>query len=130
MNVVDLSLSFNSLSLWDTITDYKCQGSTYKGPLVLDLKKPDNGSSPAASAYVQLSRARLLDQIHILRPFDEIELMTPLSDDLKAELEWEKSMYKNTKKKFPIFLTLSDGQKLRRMGCRELRHFSFFCFFY
>ena len=92
------------VTLGYVITDYKCQGSTYKGPLVLDLKKPNNGSSPAASAYIQLSRAQLLDQIHILRPFDEIELMTPLSDNLKAELEWEKSMYENTKK-FPIFLT-------------------------
>jgi len=94
-----------SVTLRYAITDYKCQGSTYKGPLVLDLKKPDNGSSPVASPYVQLSRARSLDQIHILRPFDETKLMTLLSNDLKAELEWEKSMYEKTKDKFSIFLT-------------------------
>ena len=93
------------VTLGYAITDYKCQGSTYKGSLVLNLKKPINGSSPAASPYIQLSRAQSLDQIHVLRPFDETELMTPLSNDLKAELEWEKSMYEKTKDKFSVFLT-------------------------
>lgn len=38
------------VTLGYAITDYKCQGSTYKNTLVLDLRKPGDGSSPAASA--------------------------------------------------------------------------------
>lgn len=88
------------VTLGYAITDYKCQGSTYKNILVLDLRKPGYGSSPAASAYVQLSRARSLDQVYILRSFDPKELTIPLSEHLAAELEWEKAMDEKTMRVF------------------------------
>jgi len=40
------------------ITDYKCQGKTYENQILLDLKRPVTGKSPAAFAYIQLSRER------------------------------------------------------------------------
>ena len=88
------------VTLGYAITDYKCQGSTYNNILVLDLRKPGDGRSPAASAYVQLSRARSLSQIYILRSFDADELRTPLSQHLAAELEWEKMMDEKTMQVF------------------------------
>lgn len=50
-----------SVTLGYAITDYKAQGSTFREPIVVDLKKPSTGSSASASAYVQLSRATKLD---------------------------------------------------------------------
>jgi PIF1-like helicase len=88
------------VTLGYAITDYKCQGSTYKNMLVLDIRRPGDGNSPAASAYVQLSRARSLSQVYILRSFDGRELKVPLSDHLNAELEWEKMMDEKTMKTF------------------------------
>jgi hypothetical protein len=77
------------------ITDYKCQGKTYNS-VVLDLAKPRTGNSPPASPYVQLSRARSLDNVVLLRPFDVAELRTPLSDELIAELDWQRHMHRET----------------------------------
>lgn len=88
------------VTLGYAITDYKCQGSTYKNILILDLRKPGDGSSPAASAYVQLSRAKSLNQVYILRSFDPCKLMTPLSKYLVAELKWEKTMDEKTMEAF------------------------------
>ena len=77
------------------ITDYKCQGQTFKW-VVVDLKKPNGGYSPTSSPYVQLSRAKTLVSLSILRPFDPGELLTPLSKDLLAELEWQAQKAKET----------------------------------
>ena len=54
--------------------------------------KPLSGGSPHASAYVQLSRAKRLDQISILRPFNSEDLKQSLSDELLAELRWQEEM--------------------------------------
>jgi len=77
------------------ITDYKCQGQTFRW-VVVDLKKPNGGYSPTSSPYVQLSRAKTLASLSILRPFNPVELRTPLSKDLIAELEWQAQKAKET----------------------------------
>ena len=77
------------------ITDYKCQGQTFRW-IVVDLKKPNGGYSPTSSPYVQLSRAKTLASLSILRPFDPAELRSPLSKDLLAELEWQAQKAKET----------------------------------
>jgi hypothetical protein len=66
------------ISLAYAITDFKCQGSTYKDGIICDLQKP-SGNAPTASPYVQLSRATSLDRVFILRPFDEKELCVAVS---------------------------------------------------
>ena len=82
------------------ITDYKCQGETYANGLLTDLRKPLTGSSEAASLYVQLSRARTINQLSIMRWFDPAELRKPLPDDLIKELEWQEMMDETTKNKY------------------------------
>jgi len=78
------------------ITDYKCQGKTFKS-VIVDLKTPSGpGSSSPMSAYVQLSRATALDQISIIRPFNEKDLCEPLSQELVEELQWQEEMAKST----------------------------------
>src|SRR6266496_4161371 len=77
------------------ITDYKCQGQTFRW-VIVDLKKPNGGYSPTSSPYVQLSRAKTLASLSILRPFDPAELQSPLSKDLLAELEWQAQKAKET----------------------------------
>ncbi len=77
------------------ITDYKCQGKTFK-QVIVDLKKPSGRYSPTSSPYVQLSRAKTLSSLSILRPFDPAELRTPLSKDLLMELEWQAQKAKET----------------------------------
>ena len=47
------------------ITDYKCQGLTFEW-VIVDLKKPTTGFSTVCSPYVQLSRAKALDQLSIM----------------------------------------------------------------
>jgi hypothetical protein len=74
------------------ITDYKCQGDTYHYGVRVDLMKPSSGGSPFASGYVQFSRAKRLDHVSILRPFDPDNLRESLSDDLLAELQWQEDM--------------------------------------
>ena len=54
------------------ITDYKCQGQTFTW-VIVDLKKPSN-PSPTSSPYVQLSQAKTLAHLSILRPFNPAEL--------------------------------------------------------
>ena len=83
------------ITLAYAITDYKCQGQTFRW-VVVDLKKPSGGFSPTSSPYVQLSRAKTLNSLSILRPFDPAELRTPLSKDLLAELEWQAQKAKET----------------------------------
>jgi hypothetical protein len=78
------------------ITDYKCQGLTFDHAYV-DLKRPPSGFTSAASAYVQLSRCRAINQLSILRPFDPSELTTKLSKDLCDELKWEKEPDRTTR---------------------------------
>ena len=67
------------------ITDFKCQGQTFDWVLC-DIAKPRTGSAPATSAYVQLSRARSLRHVSIMRPFDIDKLSTPLPPELLEEL--------------------------------------------
>jgi len=90
-------LSQFPVTLGYTITDYKCQGSTFGDIIILDLKKPRIGGSPAASPYVQLSRARSLHKVFIMRPFDAADLRIPFSKDLEEELKWEDEMAEKTK---------------------------------
>ena len=73
------------------ITDYKCQGSTFEW-VIVDLKRPTFGFSTVTSPYVQLSRAKALNQLSIMRPFDADELKTPLSIPLQEELRWQEEM--------------------------------------
>ena len=56
------------------ITDYKCQRDTYHHGVRIDLMKPLSGGSLHASAYVQLSRVKRLNQISILRSFNSEDL--------------------------------------------------------
>jgi hypothetical protein len=87
-------LQFHAILAY-SITDYKCQGQTYRYAL-LDLKRPERGCPPAASLYVQLSRVRTLEGISIMRGFDASELSVPLSDALIEELDWEREKYEET----------------------------------
>jgi hypothetical protein len=78
------------VTLTFAITDFKCQGQTYDR-VIVDIRKPHGrGRLPAASAYVQLSRAKSLKGVSILRPFDASELRKPLGQGLLDELEWER----------------------------------------
>jgi hypothetical protein len=61
------------------ITDYKAQASTYKEPILVDLKNPDKGRSSYVSAYVQLSRTITLDHIFIMQSFNGEDLCSPLT---------------------------------------------------
>lgn len=70
------------------MTDYKCQGQTFD-QVLLDLQKPQIGPSSPASLYVQLSRARSLNSISIMRPFNVSELSIPLNSELIEELQWQ-----------------------------------------
>ena len=63
--------------------------------VIVDLKKP-SGYSPASSPYVQLSRAKTLARLSILRPFDPTELQSNLSKHLLAELQWQTQNAKET----------------------------------
>ena len=73
------------------ITDYKCQGQSFER-VIVDLKKPTIGFSTVCSPYVQLSRAKALNQLSIMRPFDAEELRTPLPIALQEELQWQEVM--------------------------------------
>ncbi len=77
------------------IMDYKCQGQTFEW-VIVDLKKPNRGSSPTSSPYVQLSRAKTRACLSILRPFDPAELRSPLSKHILTELEWQERMAEET----------------------------------
>jgi hypothetical protein len=83
------------------ITDFKCQGSTFSDGILVDLKRPVVGPSPASSAYVQLSRAKSLEKVFIIRPFDANEFRKPLSKELMEELQWQETMFEITKQKIP-----------------------------
>lgn len=87
------------VSLAYAITDYKCQSKTLPW-VVVDIASPP-GFSPAASAYVQLSRATRRDQLSILREFTLKELQIPFSESLKRELEWQKTKAEETKLQYP-----------------------------
>jgi hypothetical protein len=91
------------------ITDYKAQGSTYKEPILVDLKRPDKGSSSYASAYVQLSRATTLDHIFIMRPFNGEDLQAPLPPELQLELAWQEDMATFTKERYSNLGALKDS---------------------
>ena len=64
--------------------------------VIVDLKKPNGGYSPTSSPYIQLSRAKTLASLSILRPFDPAELQSSLSKNLLAELEWQAQKAKET----------------------------------
>jgi hypothetical protein len=81
------------------ITDYKCQGLTFEW-VIVDLKKPTTGFSTVCSPYVQLSRAKTLNQLSIMRSFDAEELRTPLSVALQDELQWEEEMAITTRNQY------------------------------
>ena len=81
------------------MTDYKCQGQTFEW-VVVDLKKPPIGFSTVCSPYVQLSRAKALNQLSIMRPFNADELRTPLSMPLQKELQWQEEMAAITQNRY------------------------------
>ena len=88
-----------ALTLAYTRTDFKAQGRTMLHGAVLDIQRPARGTTPSSSPYVQLSRVTSIDMVFILRPFDIAELRAFLSDELLAELAWErKEMACNTKR--------------------------------
>src|SRR5437762_12157136 len=68
------------------ITDYKCQGQTFKW-VIVDLKKLNRGSSLISSPDVQLSRAKTRACLSIPHPFDPAELCFDLSKHILAELK-------------------------------------------
>ena len=92
---VSLTYNPNNATLAYAITDYKCQGQTFTW-VIVDLKKPNRGSSPTSSPYVQLSRAKPRACLSILRPFDPAELRSPLSKHILAELQWQTQKAKET----------------------------------
>ena len=92
------TLSQFPVTLAYAITDYKCQGKTFSA-VVCDLKRPSGLSAPT-SGYVQLSRARTLQNVSIMRPFDEEELRRPLDQDLLEELAWQERMAEHTAQVF------------------------------
>ena|SRR5271170_6158308 len=87
-----------SVTLTYAITDYKCQSLTFE-QVVINLKRPSLAFAPAASAYVQLSQRRVLDQLSIIHPFDPSELTMKLSGELSNELESEEEMDLSTHEK-------------------------------
>ena len=78
------------------ITDFKCQGQTFDW-VICDIHRPRTGSAPSTSPYVQLSRARSLERVSIMRPFNADELSTPLPKELLEELKWEEDMAQRTR---------------------------------
>jgi len=78
------------------ITDFKCQSQTFDYVLC-DLEKPRTGQAPTTSVYVQLSRARSLQRLSIMRPFNVDQLTTPLPPELLDELQWESDMDEKTR---------------------------------
>ena len=90
------TLSQFPVTLAYAITDFKCQGRTFNW-ILCDIEKPRIGPAPPMSAYVQLSRARSLQHVSIMRPFDVDQLSTPLPPELLEELRWEKEMAEKTK---------------------------------
>ena len=85
-----------------SITDYKCQGKTFNS-IICDIKRPRGSGSaftPSTSAYVQLSRATTLDQVSIIRPFDDDDLRLPLDTELLEELAWQEHMVELTAHKY------------------------------
>ena len=82
------------------ITDFKSQSQTYEW-LRVDIKRPHTGAASVMSPYVQLSRGQSLQRLSILRPFDSNDLRAPISEELKAELKWEKEMSELTASIYP-----------------------------
>ena len=83
-----VSLEQFPVTLAYVITDYKCQGNTFRW-VIVDIKTPagfGSGPTSAISAYVQLSRATSLDRLSIMRPFDPEDLRRPLPSELVDEL--------------------------------------------
>ncbi|CAG8592989.1 24138_t:CDS:1 [Cetraspora pellucida] len=71
------------------ITDFKCQGTTLK-KVIVDL----DGGKIGAGIYVMLSQVQKLNNIMILRPFDQSKLNVTIDPDLKKELKRLESIQK------------------------------------
>jgi hypothetical protein len=54
------------------------------------------GHSPASSPNVQLSRAKIRARLSIFRPFDPAKLISGLSKEILAELDWQGQKAKET----------------------------------
>jgi hypothetical protein len=63
-------------------TEFKCQGATL-GKVVVDL----HGGHIGAGIYVMLSRVQRLEDIMLLRPFDQSKLTFTIDSDLEKELK-------------------------------------------
>ena len=88
------------MTLFYSITDFKCQSQIYEW-LKVNIKRPHIGAVSVMSPYVQLSQCQSLQHLSILRPFDSDDLRAPISEELKAELKWEKEMSELTTSIYP-----------------------------
>jgi hypothetical protein len=68
------------------LTANKAQGKTFD-KVIVDLQKPISGKMDHNYIYVALSRAKSLDNIRILRPFDSSVCREPLKQDLLVETQ-------------------------------------------
>lgn len=73
------------------LTEFKCQGTTLK-KIIVDLE----GGKIGAGVYVMLSRVKKLEDIVILRPFNQTKLNIKIDPDLKKEIERLKKYSKIT----------------------------------
>ena len=53
------------------------------------------------SPYVQLSQGQSFQRLSILWPFDPDDLRAPISEELQAELKWEKEISELTASIYP-----------------------------
>jgi hypothetical protein len=75
------------------ITDFRCQGRTFNWVLC-NVEKVRTGPAPPISAYVQF-KAKPLEGVSIMRPFNVDKLSIPLPSELLEELRWESEMAEN-----------------------------------
>lgn len=101
------------------ITDYKCQGETYDAAIV-DLAKPSKGKSNLSSVYVPLSRVRNLEDLAILRPFENSRLTPPPNDDLEFEIKRLKRLEANATRNHKTLLS-ADRQRELETQLRQTR---------
>ncbi|KAH8586722.1 hypothetical protein B0O99DRAFT_643776 [Bisporella sp. PMI_857] len=83
-----------------SLTDYKVQGSTL-ATAVLDLKddptaRGQDGHKKYCSTYVQLSRLRSLDGLHLLQRIDMEDLRFRPDDRLLIEMQRLKALERET----------------------------------
>ena len=76
------------------LTAHKAQGKTLN-KVIIDLSKPSKGKLDDNFVYVALSRAKKLDNVLILRDFEESVLLSKISEDLLIENHRLEAIEKN-----------------------------------